>query len=76
MKKALMELLASKKFLVALLSVVVFGLGKAGLSLTVEQLLPVLAPLWGYIFGQGLADLGKEKAKVLVESAGKPDGSE
>lgn len=76
MKKALLELLSSKKFLVAVLSVVVFGLGKVGLHLTVEQLLPVLGPLWAYIFGQGLADFGKEKAKVdgatALELAKKP----
>lgn len=69
MSQALKDLLSSKKFLVAVLSIVVWAIGKAGLSLTVEQLLPIVGPLWVYIFGQGLADLGKEKAKVEAESS-------
>lgn len=53
----------SKKFQAAVLAGVVWGAGKLGLQLSTEELLPIVGPLWGYIFGQGLADFGKEAKK-------------
>jgi hypothetical protein len=46
------------------LSALVWGLGKAGLSLTTEQLVPFVGPLWLYVFGQAIADFGKSAAEV------------
>lgn len=66
MWNAVKDMLASKKALVAALSVLVYFLGKFGLDMSVEALLPAVAPLWAYVLGQGLADNGKEAEKVAV----------
>lgn len=70
-KQALADLLTSKKFLAAILSAVVWGLGYAGLDLTVDQLAPIVVPLWLYIMGQAFADVGKEKAKLEAKPKAK-----
>ena len=56
MKDMLKTLLTSKKFLVAVVACVVWLAGKFGASLSSEELLPAVAPLWAYILGQGIAD--------------------
>lgn len=61
-------LAASRKFQVAVLSAVVWGLGKIGLKLTEADVLPLVAPLWLYIFGVAVEDVGKAKAIVNAES--------
>jgi len=64
-----MDLLKSKKFIASLLaSVLAFGGIYAGFS--VAELALVVGPLAGYgAIGQGLADFGKEKAKIEAEAA-------
>lgn len=71
MWKTIKGLLASKKAMMAFLSALVWGIGKLGLDLDTEVLLPIVGPLWAYIFGQGIADLGKERAKIIADAAGK-----
>lgn len=55
------DMLKSKKFLAAVLAGVVWVAGRFGLSLNSEELLGAVTPLWAYILGQGVADLGKAK---------------
>jgi len=62
------DLLASKKFRVAVLTVVGMIATKLGVpESTVSELTLLIAPLLAYIVGQGIADIGKEKAKVELE---------
>lgn len=58
------EILKSKKALIALLSAVVYAAGRFGLDLDRDELLGVVTPLWAYVLGQGIADAGKEAAKL------------
>ena len=60
----LKALFSSKKFIAALASMVVAVLGSLGLDLDTETLMAILSPMMAYIIGQGVADHGKEKAKV------------
>ncbi len=64
MWKAIKGIASSKKALVAALSAVVWIAGRFGLELDAAELLPAVAPLWAYVIGQGVADIGKEKAKI------------
>lgn len=68
MKDAFADLFASKKFIVAIVSVIAWAVGHIGLELTAEQLAPIVGPLWLFIVGQAFADHGKEAAKVEAES--------
>lgn len=61
---SLKEFVGQKKGLAVVLSIVAWVGGRFGLNLDPEVLLPAVLPLWVYIFGQGIADMGKEKAKV------------
>lgn len=68
-------LAGSKKAQAAVLAAIVWVIGKTGFHATTEELLPVVGPLWLYIFGQGLADLGKSAAEakaVAPEPVAKP----
>lgn len=67
MKELLLSLLKSKKFVMAVLGVVAFLLGKLGLNLASEQLYLFVSPFLAYILGQGIADHGK--SAELVRSA-------
>ena len=58
------ELLTSKKFAAAVAGVLVAAAARIGLDLPVEDVAIIVAPLIAYIAGQGLADLGKEAAKM------------
>ena len=64
--KVIKEILNSKKALAAILAIVVQIIGYINpeLALVAEQVGTVII---GYIVGQGIADLGKEKAKVEKE---------
>jgi hypothetical protein len=64
MWNTLKEMLKSKKALMALVSVLVWVSGKAGLQLDNETLLGAVTPLWAYILSMAAADFGKEKAKI------------
>ncbi len=63
-----MDILKSKKFQAALVSLVVMIAAKAGFDLDEAALLTIISPLLTYIAGQGLADIGKEKAKVEAKN--------
>ena len=64
MGTALADLFKSKKALTAIAGVIIAIAAKAGLEISTEELMPILAPLMAYIVGQGIADHGKERAKV------------
>ena len=64
MKQALKGMFGSKKAIAMIAGVLVSFAGKYGLELSTEDLTPILAPLLAYILGQGVADIGKEKAKT------------
>ena len=67
MKQALKDMFASKKFLVAITAVLVSVGAKVGLNVANDVLLPVVVLVASYIVGQGIADAGKEKAKIEGE---------
>lgn len=60
MRNAIVTMCGSKKFLTAIAGVLVVVLEEVGLPVSEEALLPIVA----YIVGQGIADHGKERAKV------------
>ena len=64
MRQALKDMLGSKKAVAMIAGLIVSFAGKYGLELPTEELIAVLSPLIAYIFSQGLADIGKERAKV------------
>jgi hypothetical protein len=64
MKRAVIGLVASKKFLVALAASTVFVVGRCGLELNTEALDRVCLVMVAFIVAQGIADHGKEAAKV------------
>ena len=64
MKNAFLQLLGSRKVLLALISAVVYGVGKLGLDLDADELVPLVAPVWAALFGVALEDVGKSKAKI------------
>ncbi len=67
MKQAFKDMFASKKFLVAITAVLVSVGAKVGLNVANDVLLPVVVLVASYIVGQGIADAGKEKAKIEGE---------
>ena len=64
MKKAIADMLQSKKALMAIATVLVTLGSKYGLEVSADELLPIISPLMAYIVGQGIADHGKERAKA------------
>ena len=62
------SMLKSKKFIASLAGVIVSAVGTAGLQLPTDSVMAILSPIMAYILGQGVADAGKEKAKI--EQAG------
>ena len=69
MKKFLKSLLGSKKFWATVTTILVWTVGKIGFDVGFDELWPVMAALQGFVIGQGIADVGKEKAKVEAEGA-------
>ena len=65
---ALKGLSASKKFQAAVLSIIAWAVGKAGFHMDTAELIPYISPLWLFIFGQGLADIGKSAAQATAIS--------
>lgn len=59
MMDAIKALAASRKFFLAIVSVLVWAGGRFGLKLEQDDLLPIVAPLWGVIFGVAVEDFGK-----------------
>jgi hypothetical protein len=62
-----MDILKSKKFQAALVSLVVMIVGKLGFELDEEAMLTIAAPFLTYIAGQAAADIGKEKVKAQAQ---------
>jgi hypothetical protein len=69
MWKATKGLLSSKKAQMAFISALVWGVAKVGLDLPTEHVAGLVAPLWAYIFGQGISDLGKGKKQAELDAA-------
>lgn len=80
----LKDMFSSKKFLVMLAGIIVMAADKLGLNLDPDFVNKLLGLMAMYILGQGIADHGKEKAKVeaaaasptvstTVENAGTPE---
>jgi hypothetical protein len=69
-KQAIIDLLASKKFITALVGVAVMVGAKLGLNLDPELLIAI-ASLFAVLVGaQGAADAGKERAKIEAANPG------
>ncbi len=64
MKKAIFQMFQSKKAIAMLVGLVVAVGGHLGLNLDPDALTTILAPVLAYIVGQGVADHGKEKARM------------
>lgn len=62
------DLLNSKKFRAAIAATIVALCAKAGLDLDEGAVLAIISPLLTYIVGQGVADFGKARAQVIVDS--------
>ena len=66
--QVLKDLFASKKGVSAMAAILVVIANSAGLTaLSESTLMMSLGVIGTFIVGQGLADLGKEKAKIEVE---------
>lgn len=64
MGNALVELLKSKKALTAIAAAIVAAAAKIGWDVSTDELIPILTPIMAYVVGQGIADHGKERAKI------------
>jgi hypothetical protein len=58
------SLLRSKKFIASLIGLAAGIAAHFGWQLDEASIMTMLSPILAYIVGQGMADLGKEKAKV------------
>lgn len=54
----------SKKFLASLAGLICSFFATWGLELPTESVMAILSPIMAYVLGQGVADIGKEKAKI------------
>jgi hypothetical protein len=64
MKTAICELVASKKFLAVVIAMVVYVAGRLGFDVNLETLDRLYFALLVYVGAQGLADHGKEAARL------------
>jgi hypothetical protein len=62
--KTLRSLLSSKKFIVLIAATAVYVLSRFGLEVAQEDAERVVLLASAYLVGQGLADVGKEAAKL------------
>ena len=69
MWKAIKAMFSSRKFLAAILSGIVWATGKFGAHLDADELIIVVAPLWGYIFGTSIEDVAAKTAAGRVAAA-------
>lgn len=60
----IVEMLGSKKFVAGIVGVLVAGAARIGWHLDVDAIMAILSPLIAAILGQGVADLGKERAQI------------
>ncbi len=70
MWNAICDLARSKKALTAIAAAIVAGGAKLGWDVTTDELMPILSPIMAYVVGQGIADHGKERAKIEVNADG------
>lgn len=70
----LKALAASRKVMLAVISGLVWLLGRAGINATQDDLLPIIVPLWGALLGTAGEDIAKHIAagKVAVAAASPP----
>lgn len=73
-KPVLGQILSSKKALALIAGAIVWALSLVDIGANEAQILPLLGLVASYLIGQGIADSGKEAAKVL--SLGKPQPPE
>ena len=66
MLEAIKGILASKKALAAAAGVIVALVGKLGIQLDTDALIVLISPVVAFCIGQGIADNGKEAAKVMA----------
>jgi hypothetical protein len=71
LKKSLLGLLGSKKFMAAVISGVAWIAGRFGADIDAGELVYAVAPLWGYILAQMGADW--KKAAAEIASMAKPE---
>lgn len=65
MKKFLLSLFSSKKFVAALFGLVTsVGVKLGWQEADITEILALISPIIAYIVGQGIADIGKEAQKV------------
>lgn len=64
MWEAIKGMLGSKKFLASIVGMVVGLVAKLGIELDTESVMACISPILMFILGQGVSDMGKEKAKV------------
>lgn len=69
------QLAAQKKFQAAVISGLAWLAGKAGWHASTADLVPMVGPLWLYIFGQGLADFGKSAAEATAATTATPSAA-
>lgn len=67
-KPILAQIFSSKKALATIAGAIVWALAQAGVGASPAAVLPLLGIIGTYVLGQGMADIGKEKA--LAEIAG------
>lgn len=70
MKAVLKELLSSKKFVTAMIAVIVWLVGRLGLHVDAETLAGAITPLLVFIAGQSVADHGKSEALIYSNRVG------
>ncbi len=73
LKTSIVGLVGSRKFMVAVISAIVWVVGKWGVELNAEELIPVVAPLWGYIAAMIGADWGKSGKEIEATKPTPPD---
>jgi hypothetical protein len=73
MWKAARDLMASKKFLVLIFSIVAYGASRVGLDVPADFADKALALVGAWIIGQGVADNGKSAAETSRLPAGSPE---
>lgn len=67
-KPVLAQIFTSKKALYTIAGIIVYLLALKGVVLDQDAVVPVLALIGVLVFGQGLADLGKEGKKIESET--------
>lgn len=60
----LKALFTSKKFICTVVGILLVIAGKVGIGITEDQMWAIVALIASFVTGQGLADFGKEKAKI------------